>query len=70
MTGPATAKTALRLLAGLGLVVLALAGFMVWHNPADQGGYIVATMAIVQLVISKVGEIVRLAFGKPPEDEQ
>lgn len=69
MTGPGTAKAALALLGGVGFAVLVLAGFMVWHNPEDKGGYILATMAIVQLVISKVGEIVRLSFGQPPEDE-
>ena len=60
-------RQAMHILTLLGLGVLILAGWMIYKNPQGEAGYITAAFAVLQLVISKIGEAVRISAGVSPD---
>lgn len=60
-------KSALRILAAIGVLLLLLAAWLVWKNPDGVGGYLTGAFAALQLVISKIGEAIRAGSTVEPE---
>jgi hypothetical protein len=56
---PDIIKMALRLLTVIAVLVLLLSAWLVYLQPDGVGGYLTGTMAVLQLVISRVGEAIR-----------
>lgn len=64
MTSPDIIKAALRILAAIAILLLLLAGWLVYSNPDGVGGYLTGAFAALQLVISKIGEAIRAGRGQ------
>lgn len=60
-------RLSLKVLAGLAFGLLLLAAWLIWRNPAEIGGYLTAVLAVLQLVVSKIGEAIRVSGGAPVE---
>ena len=56
---PDIIRLALKLLGVIAVLVLALAGWPVFKQPDGVGGYLTGAFAVLQLVISRVGEAIR-----------
>ncbi len=58
-------KLGMQILTVIAVGLLVLGGVLIWKNPEGLAGYIMSAFAALQLVISKIGEAMRLSIGAP-----